>query len=86
MYGSIPLLGQPIKCSFIKDIYFADYHIVSLFNPIYLMKEWKPSLSFDEITLEYIQLYHNHGIEIGNQLFTIYKKHANFKFLNRSCY
>lgn len=45
------------------------------------MKEWKPSLSFSEITLEYIQLYHNHEIEVGNQLSTIYKKHANFKFL-----
>lgn len=44
------------------------------------MKEWKPSLSFSEITLEYIQLYHNHEIEVGNQLSTIYKKHANFKF------
>ena len=44
------------------------------------MKEWKPCLSFSEITLEYIQLYHNHEIEVGNQLSTIYKKHANFKF------
>lgn len=55
--------------------------ISNYFKLINTMKEWKPTLSFDEITLEYIQHYHNHEIEIGNQLSTIYKKHANFKFL-----
>lgn len=39
LYGSIPLFWQPIKCSFIKDIYFADCHIISLFNPIYLIEK-----------------------------------------------
>lgn len=55
--------------------------ISNYYKLINTMKEWKPKLSFDEITLEYIQLYHNHEIEVGNQLSTIYKKHANFKFL-----
>lgn len=45
------------------------------------MKEWKPTLSFNEITLDYIQKFHNHELEIGNKLSTIYKKHSNFKFL-----
>lgn len=45
------------------------------------MKEWKPTLSFDEITLEYVQKFHNHELEVGNLLSTIYKKHSNFKFL-----
>ncbi len=45
------------------------------------MKEWKPTLSFDEINLEYIQKFHNHELEVGNILSTIYKKHSNFKFL-----
>ncbi|GHT33189.1 hypothetical protein AGMMS49574_18320 [Bacteroidia bacterium] len=45
------------------------------------MKKWKPTLSFNEITLEYIQRYHNYELECGNILSTIYKKHANFKFL-----
>lgn len=45
------------------------------------MKEWRPKLSFDEITLDFIQEFHNHEIECGNVLSTIYKKHANFKFL-----
>ncbi|GHV39521.1 hypothetical protein FACS1894179_04560 [Bacteroidia bacterium] len=55
--------------------------ISNYYKLINTMKEWKPTLSFNEITLEYIQLYHNHEIEVGNQLSTIYKKHANFKFL-----
>lgn len=55
--------------------------ISNYYKLINTMKEWKRSLSFNEITLEYIQLYHNHEIEVGNQLSTIYKKHANFKFL-----
>jgi len=45
------------------------------------MKEWKSSLTFNEITLEYIQRFHDHEMKAGNQLSTIYKKHANFKFL-----
>lgn len=45
------------------------------------MKEWKPTLSFTEITLDFIQKFHNHELEVGNLLSTIYKKHSNFKFL-----
>lgn len=45
------------------------------------LKAWKPTLSFDEITLEFIQKFHNHELEVGNLPSTIYKKHANFKFL-----
>ena len=45
------------------------------------LKAWKPSLSFDEITLDFIQQFHNHELEVGNLPSTIYKKHANFKFL-----
>lgn len=45
------------------------------------MKEWKPTLTFGEITLEYIQRFHDYEIKTGNLLSTIYKKHANFKFL-----
>ena len=45
------------------------------------LKAWKPTLSFDEITLDFIQQFHNHELEIGNLPSTIYKKHANFKFL-----
>lgn len=46
-----------------------------------MMKRWKPRLSCDEINLEYIQKFHNHEIKVGNLLSTVYKKHANFKFL-----
>ncbi|MFT4224308.1 site-specific integrase [Dysgonomonas sp.] len=53
-----------------------NYH-----NLINKMKEWKPTLTFSEITLEYIQRFHDYEIKAGNQLSTIYKKHANFKFL-----
>lgn len=59
----------------------ADGTISNYYKLINTMKEWKPTLSFDEITLDYIQRYHNHEIEVGNQQSTIYKKHANFKFL-----
>lgn len=45
------------------------------------MKVWKPTLSFSEITLDFIQSFHKHEIESGNKLSTVYKKHANFKFL-----
>ena len=55
--------------------------IANYYKLINTMKEWKSTLAFDEITLDYIQRYHNHEIEVGNQLSTIYKKHANFKFL-----
>lgn len=55
--------------------------ISNYYKLINTMKEWKSTLSFDEITLDYIQRFHNHEIEAGNQLSTIYKKHANFKFL-----
>lgn len=44
------------------------------------MKKWKPVLSFDEITLEYLHYFHEHEVKSGNLLNTIYKKHANFKF------
>lgn len=50
-------------------------------NLINKMKEWKPTLTFNEITLEYIQRFHDYELKTGNQLSTIYKKHANFKFL-----
>ncbi|WP_083820987.1 phage integrase SAM-like domain-containing protein [Dysgonomonas gadei] len=53
-----------------------NYH-----NLINKMKEWKPTLTFGEITLEYIQRFHDYEIKTGNLLSTIYKKHANFKFL-----
>jgi len=45
------------------------------------MKLWKPTLSFSEITLDFIQSFHKHEIESGNKQSTVYKKHANFKFL-----
>jgi integrase len=50
-------------------------------NLINKMREWKPALTFNEITLEYIQRFHDHELKTGNILSTIYKKHANFKFL-----
>lgn len=55
--------------------------ISNYFKLINTMKEWKPTLTFDEITLDYVQRLHNYELKIGNQLSTIYKKHANFKFL-----
>lgn len=50
-------------------------------NLLNKMKEWKSTLTFNEITLEYIQRFHDYELKTGNQLSTIYKKHANFKFL-----
>ena len=55
--------------------------ISNYYKLINTMKEWKSTLTFDEITLDYIQRFHNQEIKVGNQLSTIYKKHANFKFL-----
>lgn len=45
------------------------------------MKRWKPTLSFSEITLDFVQEFHKHEVESGNELSTVYKKHSNFKFL-----
>jgi len=45
------------------------------------MKEWKPTLHFYEITLDFIEKFHAHEIELGNLESTVNKKHANFKFL-----
>lgn len=45
------------------------------------MKEWKPTLDFKEITLEYVENFHKHEFEQGNLESTVNKKHANFKFL-----
>ncbi|NDV97376.1 hypothetical protein D0T84_21105 [Dysgonomonas sp. 521] len=45
------------------------------------MKEWKPTLHFHEITLDFIEKFHAHEIEQGNLESTVNKKHANFKFL-----
>lgn len=44
------------------------------------MKAWTPTPTFSKITLEYIQRFHDYKIKTDNQLSTIYKKHANFKF------
>lgn len=60
---------------------YASGTISKYYKLINTMKEWKPRLSFDEIILDYIQRFHNHEIEVANQLSAIYKKHANFKFL-----
>ena len=64
-----------IKSSRAKQT-LSNYH-----NLINKMKEWKPTLTFNEITLEYLQRFHDYELKAGNQLSTIYKKHANFKFL-----
>lgn len=45
------------------------------------MKRWKPKLSFKEITFEFLQEFHKYGIEQGNLEATVFKKHANLKFL-----
>ncbi|MCD7852255.1 MAG: phage integrase SAM-like domain-containing protein [Parabacteroides sp.] len=55
--------------------------IANYYKLINTMKEWKPSLSFSEITLDFIQNLHNHELKVGNLPSTIYKKHSNFKFL-----
>lgn len=39
-----------------------------------------PVLTFDEITLGFIQSFHTHEVISGNLLNTVYKKHAIFKF------
>lgn len=52
--------------------------IANYYKLINIMKEWKPALSFDEITLDYIQRFHNHEIEIGNQLSTRSTQILNF--------
>lgn len=44
------------------------------------MKRWKPTLEFDEITLDLIEQFHKHEFDEGNLESTVYKKHANFKF------
>lgn len=55
--------------------------ISNYYKLINTMKEWKPILSFSEITLDFIQQFHNHELEVGNILSTVYKKHSNSKFL-----
>ena len=55
--------------------------ISNYYKLINTMKEWKPTLSFGEITLDFIQQFHNHELEVGNILSTVYKKHSNLKFL-----
>lgn len=45
------------------------------------MREWKPTLHFYEITLDFIEKFHTHEIELGNLESTVNKKHANLKFL-----
>ena len=55
--------------------------ISNYYKLINTMKEWKPILSFGEITLDFIQQFHNHELEVGNILSTVYKKHSNLKFL-----
>lgn len=55
--------------------------ISNYYKLINTMKEWKPTLSFSEITLDFIQQFHNHELEVGNILSTVYKKHSNLKFL-----
>ena len=32
-------------------------------------------------SLDFIQQFHNHELEVGNILSTVYKKHSNLKFL-----
>ena len=55
--------------------------ISNYYKLINTMKEWRPTLSFGEITLDFIQQFHNHELEVGNILSTVYKKHSNLKFL-----
>lgn len=45
------------------------------------MKQWKPTLNFEEITLEFIEKFHVYEMKQGNLESTINKKHANLKFL-----
>lgn len=62
-----------------------DGTISNYYKLINSMKKWRPKLKFGDITFEYIQQYHNYCIETGNLESTIYKKHANFKFLLGLC-
>lgn len=55
--------------------------IANYYKLINTMKKWRPILSFEDITLDYIQRFHKHELESGNILSTVYKKHSNFKFL-----
>ncbi|WP_370567554.1 phage integrase SAM-like domain-containing protein [Dysgonomonas sp. Marseille-P4677] len=55
-----------------------DQTLSNYCNLINKMKEWKPELLFREITLDFIQRFHDHEIKERNQLSIIYKKHANF--------
>lgn len=50
--------------------------ISNYYKLINTMKEWKSTLSFDEITLDYIQRYHNHEIEVGNLNYLPYIKNT----------
>ncbi len=45
------------------------------------LKLWKPTLTFDEITLDFIERFHTHEVKQGNLESTVNKKHANLKFL-----
>lgn len=45
------------------------------------LKVWKPTLEFEEITLDFIEHFHAYEIGQGNLESTVNKKHANFKFL-----
>lgn len=45
------------------------------------MKEWRGTLHFHEITLDFIEKFHAHEVEQGNLESTVNKKHANLKFL-----
>lgn len=45
------------------------------------MKEWKATLTFQEIDLDFIEKFHTQEVNIGNLESTINKKHANLKFL-----
>ncbi len=55
--------------------------IANYCNLVNTMQRWKPSLRFEEITPGYIRSFHEHETGSGNLLNTVYKKHANFKFL-----
>ena len=41
--------------------------ISNYYKLINTMKEWKPTLSFGEITLDFIQQFHNHELEVGGK-------------------
>lgn len=58
-----------------------DSTISNYIKLINTMKKWKPCLSFDEITLDFIEKFHAHEIELGNLESTVNKKHTNLKFL-----